>query len=152
MGQEMSTQKSVKQRFLETATVMGVIAALAACATPQVVEPLPADFDFGDQPENYDALIKGHFERVLKDPESARYTYEDGWLKVQCNGLTVRWQERQLDYAGWAKVVRVNAKNSYGGYVGDTRYIALFDQGQLQEVMENGPFAMKGCEVIERLP
>lgn len=148
----MNIQKSAKQRFLTITITSGVGAALADCATPQAVEPLPADFEFGEQPENYDALVKAHFDGILKDPESARYTYEDGWLKVQCNGLTVRWQERQLDYAGWAKVVRVNAKNSYGGYVGDTRYIALFDRGQLREVMENGPFAMKGCEVIERLP
>jgi len=77
--------------------------------------------DYGPLPVHYEETIKQYFETALKDPFSAQYKFqkpEQGYTyKVFVSG--------GANNPGWLVNVDVNAKNSYGAYVGWKRYSFL---------------------------
>lgn len=81
------------------------------------VEPTKQEllsYDYGEYPSDYKGTIESYIKPMLKDPESAQFTNysspKKDWLSDnQLSGRT---------YIGWLICVDVNAKNSYGGYVG----------------------------------
>lgn len=84
--------------------------------------------NFGDPPVDYQETIKEHLKYRLFDPFSAQYEfghpekavfYTGGFLGVPAWG-----GERR---SGWRVVVRFNAKNRYGGYVGWSAEYHVFD-------------------------
>lgn len=117
---------------------------MAACANVPP-EQLAADYDFGDTPTNAKAQIDGYFDRVLRDPESAIYDYDEGFVEVICHTFELRGTERQIQYAGWGQALNVNARNAFGGYTGPQRYMALFDGDVLWKVLDTGEFSIEGC-------
>jgi hypothetical protein len=54
----------------------------------------------------------------LKDPESARVT------DIQVDGIK-KWVEPNGAFVGWQVSFWLNAKNSFGGYVGPQKYLCL---------------------------
>lgn len=62
------------------------------------------------------AVALAYFNRVLKDPYSARYE----WGTIEQG--TFRGAFDRFGATGWILTVDVNAKNSYGAYVGLTSY------------------------------
>lgn len=123
-----------------------VLAFVAGCQSPPQPQDPPEGYDFGPYPSEIESKVRAYFEAVLKDPESARYRHEDGFIKVVCN----KWLgERAITYAGWGKVVGVNAKNSYGGYTGETRYAFLFEGERIYDVFDNSEFSAKGCRKLD---
>ncbi|WP_413496361.1 hypothetical protein [Morganella psychrotolerans] len=79
-------------------------------AKPTMIEEQHADY--GDKPskELYEAKVKAYQESRLKDPMSAVYSFSEprkGWCIF--NG--------KVNF-GWIVDYTLNAKNSYGGYVG----------------------------------
>ena len=71
-----------------------------------------ATVDFGSKPVNYEENIKNIIGAKLKDPFSAQYKFGNPRKGYRKGGLT-------FDIAyGWIVPVQVNAKNSFGGYVG----------------------------------
>lgn len=110
-------------------------AFLSGCAPkpPSQVEISTANY--GALPENYQDLVKDHFNATLKDPESARYTFmptykgysQDGSLSDTGGGVKY----------GYVIPVLVNAKNSYGGYTGNQQYAFLFSGGVLYDTTAN---------------
>jgi hypothetical protein len=78
--------------------------------------------NYGTPPSDYEARITGFMQQRLKDPESARYQFghpQKGWCK---DGLIYGGKS----HFGWIIPVRVNAKNSFGGYTGFQSYFFLF--------------------------
>lgn len=74
--------------------------------------------DCGTTPADYEAAIRAYMQPLLKDPESARYRVLNSPKKI-FNGIRCIYQ---ID-------VFVNAKNSYGGYVGERLMIFYFRDG-----------------------
>ncbi|MDQ7962786.1 hypothetical protein RDI61_01800 [Pseudomonas plecoglossicida] len=104
------------------------VAAIAGCASGPTPEQI-ANADYGT-PINQDQAevrVKEYFDGVLKDPDSAKYKFSP----IQKSHIvSSAWEGRQL-YAGYVMTVKVNAKNSYGGYTGNEDYVFLFHNGEL---------------------
>ncbi|HGH0737155.1 TPA: hypothetical protein ACJHGZ_005666, partial [Klebsiella pneumoniae] len=86
-------------------------------------------------PENYQEIIKGSMSARLKDPYSARYDFNEpfkGWCK---SGFTT--------YYGWLVPFTLNAKNSYGGYVGNKSYLYLVNKNNAIDYTAS--FQVGGC-------
>jgi hypothetical protein len=77
---------------------------------------------------DYRAVIKDWLDKNLKDPHSAvvEYPYKpvQGWIR------TAPIQGSQL-IMGWKIPVRVNAKNSFGAYVGNRVYLFIFRDNRI---------------------
>lgn len=104
--------------------------ALIGC-TSNLARP-GASADYGKPPENYEGIIKEHFEAQLKDPDSARYIFSNPVKAYGNEGILygggIRW-------AGYLVKVEVNAKNSFGGYVGYEPYLVLFSGNAIYKVV-----------------
>lgn len=101
--------------------------SLSACATFTPDEL--ANLDYGAYPENYKQIISSYFARNLKDPSSAIVEYRGGPTKI--------WQQGSIISAkayGWGVCLSVNAKNSFGGYVGNRPYAFLIRNGSILHV------------------
>jgi hypothetical protein len=112
-----------------------LIILLAGCAAPFQGGPSKEEFekaDFGPPPARPEDAIRTYMKEVLKDPFSAQYEFaspEKAWFGKE-GGLLV---SRDIQY-GWRVIARVNAKNSFGGYVGWQTWIFTFRNGQLMQV------------------
>ena len=101
---------------------VAIVCALGACAMAPTADQL-ASADYGAQPQHPETAIHLYFETTLKDPSSAQYREitkpVHGWIRdpIVAGGKT--------NY-GWQVDVAVNAKNSYGAYVGFKTYSFLF--------------------------
>lgn len=82
---------------------------------------------YGAYPSNYVELVKGHLLKTLKDPESARYT---GFTSPIKEHVILNISKQQALY-GYSVCVLVNAKNSYGGYVGNHQYWFFIKNNQV---------------------
>lgn len=83
--------------------------------------------DAGELPPNYVELVKYNLRNRLKDPDSAKIAVGEGYLG-QCQiGI-------YGPFYGWRVPVDYNAKNSYGGYVGEQRIYYWFAQGHVRRI------------------
>lgn len=71
---------------------------------------------FGKMPKNYKKIIESYMEHILKDPDSAKYLWNDALGPKTGTGFDV--ESASCQGYGWAVCVPINAKNSYGGYTG----------------------------------
>lgn len=91
--------------------------------------------DYGKLPESYQETIKDSMAWRLKDPYSAVYKFNEpykGWCK---SGFTT--------YYGWLVPFTLNAKNSYGGYVGSKTYLYLVNRNSATDFTAS--FQTGGC-------
>lgn len=102
---------------MKYAAILFVAALLSACA-PRYTAPSQAEIeaaDAGEFPADYQDLIPRYMAASLIDPYSAQYTFtapQKGWIPP-------RWGEDPPAVRfGWWVFGSVNAKNSFGGYVG----------------------------------
>lgn len=104
------------------------VVAIAGCASPPTAQQI-ASADYGSPiaQDQAEARVKEYFEGILKDPESAKYKFAP---VEKSHIVSSAWEGRQL-YAGYVMTVKVNAKNSYGGYTGNEDYVFLFHNGVL---------------------
>lgn len=108
-----------------------LVAWLGGCAAGPTAEQL-ATADYGTPITEADAKAKAQvwMRGVLKDPMSAQYeweTFERGWVS------------KGLLYGGgylygYRLNGRVNARNSFGGYVGPRRYLFMLRDGDIAAV------------------
>lgn len=104
--------------FLATACASGGASGTGGFQVP------PADTDYGAEPDA-ETDAKAYFTSILKDPDSAQFKM--GYVgKAHCNKGTL-WGG-DVVWHGYAANVYVNAKNSYGGYVGFKPYTLLWRQ------------------------
>lgn len=118
---QMLTHPKMKQLLCLLVAII-----LTGCATK-----LPTDqassLDYGTLPDNYKDLMLGHFNRTLKDPMSAKIEFD---TPVKGYVMKAPIAGGGIDKAGWIVPVRINAKNSYGGYVGEQLQLYLFSKGE----------------------
>jgi hypothetical protein len=77
--------------------------------------------------------VMTYFENELKDPESARYRFMQ--LKLGTGVFSDGFATTMLK-PGWYVCGRVNARNSFGGYPGETAFLAHFDAATGEAVDE----------------
>jgi len=126
------------KRVLLAAIVISSSVLMVGCAPKPPSQVAISSADYGTLPNDYQQQIKNHMASVLKDPESARYTFEppfkgysqDGSLSPTSGG--VRY--------GQIVGVQVNAKNSYGGYTGNQLYVFMFSDGVIYDTTSNFQF------------
>ena len=101
------------------------------CATTKLTQKqlqLIENADYGEYPTDYEKIVKDYFSRFLFDPYSAVYRIGQpykGYLgKPPILG-------GGPDKFGYLVDVSVNAKNRYGGYVGERQYSVLILNGQV---------------------
>ncbi|HDS0941049.1 TPA: hypothetical protein QDZ12_004349 [Pseudomonas putida] len=115
--------KTIHRAFI--AFAVAVIAGCASAPTPEQIAS--ADYGTPIDQSQAEARVKEYFDGVLKDPDSAKYKFSP----IQKSHIvSSAWEGRQL-YAGYVMTVKVNAKNSYGGYTGNEDYVFLFHNGSL---------------------
>lgn len=107
---------------------MSVVAltAITACSTPVGVTPLPVT---SEQDRTAQSVVKG----VLKDPYSAQFGAMSAF---------------QLDNGDQVYCGQVNAKNSYGGYIGyKTFFVRMRGQSVQRVFLDNyqSSLASIGC-------
>lgn len=101
-----------------------------SCATAPTQQEL-ANADYGKYPTNYEDIIRNHMFGLLKDPYSAQYQYAGSPAKGWAYFLM------QSDF-GYGVCVRINAKNSFGGYMGYNRNFFLIRNDRvIQHYYEN---------------
>ncbi|EME72012.1 hypothetical protein H261_00495 [Paramagnetospirillum caucaseum] len=84
---------------------------VSGCATYSPEEI--ASLDYGPYPTNYKEIIQSRLNGTLKDPMSAQIEYRAGPKQVWQKGSIIT----QKTY-GWGVCLWLNAKNSFGAYVG----------------------------------
>jgi hypothetical protein len=118
----------MKRNSLFIGLGMLLVAILASGCMTQVSPDELAKVDAGPQPVEWESQIHRWLKSTLKDYESARVEFSEMGLEKDysniLNGMNV------VSY-GWKQVVRVNAKNSFGGYTGWNDYEFFFHQGRL---------------------
>lgn len=107
------------------------VLTLAGCATPPSTEQI-SNANYGPYPTNYDVIVKRHLNALLKDPSSAQ------WRKIKSpdKGWSVYFGRTVY---GYAVCYGVNAKNSFGGYVGERLNFFMINNGRvIQHFREDG--------------
>ena len=99
---------------------------LIGCASaPSQEEMANADYGSYQSPENCVLVAESKIRSTLKDPSSAQFShgrcYQGYWSSVPILGMKAAF--------GYMQQGTVNAKNSYGGYVGARSYNALIQNG-----------------------
>jgi hypothetical protein len=119
------------KHLLVAAAMVLTAGTMTACARMPTQDEL-SHLDYGQPVSQQSAedQAKSYMERHLKDPYSAVYTWQPvatGWVKappILGGGID----------AGWVLKGTVNAKNSFGGYVGVRPYRFMFNNGSLTHV------------------
>lgn len=120
---------------------------LSACAElPTQQQMAAADYGGPVTQSDAESAAKNFLSSRLKDPYSAVWQcqpVQKGWLRdSRISGGKVHY--------GWEMNCLVNAKNSFGGYVGNKQYAFLFRDGTL--VGANGEKDLgEGVTMMEKL-
>lgn len=98
----------------------------------------------GEPPVEYVKTIRTHLENTLKDPFSAQYkdfstpthgSFSKHDIIQSPTLINVNGYDRVTNIHGWRVTVDVNAKNSYGAYVGWKTYTFIFRNEKIIYVM-----------------
>ncbi|MCK9455360.1 hypothetical protein [Sulfurimonas sp.] len=109
-----------------------VVALLLSACAGAFQRPGPS-VNYGNPPQGYEEAIKVHFKQVLKDPESANYRFGKPVKAYTNEGMVYGGK---VSWVGYLVDVQVNAKNSFGGYVGFKPYMLLFDGNNIVKYIE----------------
>lgn len=105
------------------------------------VKPNQSDLnvDYGIYPDNYQEIAKEYIGSGLKDPYSAIYTFSEP--------KKGKYPTRPR-YA-WAICGSVNAKNSFGGYVGVMPFVLKVRDGKVLQY-ETHAVALSVCDTLSK--
>lgn len=115
-------------RNSNTLATIAIAIFCASCASRDSGPP-----DYGSYPDNYEQLIKSHLDHNLKDPDSLKRLnigppVEGHYWAGLVNGG---------NFYGYRSCVSYNAKNSFGGYVGQKTYVYWIKHGRVTGVFPN---------------
>ena len=99
-----------------------VAVLVGGCASRPTQQEMSAA-DYGSYPTDYEQIIRSYMQRTLKDPESARYEF--------LNQPQTAWTSMGGKKYGYAVCAYINAKNSFGGYVGNRLSYFLIKNSQV---------------------
>lgn len=133
-----------------------LVLALAGCSTTPPVNSSgvrATELDAGPPPTNAEAVIRPYLRSLLKDPGSAQIENVKGpaFLTVKSSLLS------GSEAYGWGVCFVVNAKNSFGAYVGFRTMTIIWRHGSIQKVfgdlgtnMFDQALATSACRQIEQ--
>lgn len=125
---------------MKWAVIVGVCLGAAACG-PNLAD-IPSQ-DFGYPPTgDTSAAVRAFMVPLLKDADSARYRKVGGPVKGWTREALITGGHLEV---GWAECYMINAKNSFGGYVGFKSYLFLFREGQLVGFSPNPQLSSWNC-------
>ena len=115
-------------RFARTLLAPALL-AVASCQTgpPTTDELAHANYGSPISQEDAQAKATAWLQATLKDPDSMRAEWspvKQGWQRETLGDL----------HFGYRMAASVNAKNSFGGYVGARPYVFMFSNGALAHV------------------
>ena len=110
-------------------------ALLVGCQTAPVDRSAVESGDYGPYPDNYKEIIQAHWRPILKDPYSAQYHYAGGPFKCYMRDAPVAGGKPVI--FGYCVMFSMNAKNSYGAYIGETQYRFFIKNGRTKEFSKN---------------
>ena len=117
------------KKFAGAGLVVATVALLSGCASgPYFNSEQLAQMQCGRSPENYQEAITNWITPTLKDPDSAEYKFETPYRQALPAGVF----NMKKFWLGWEVDAQVNAKNSYGGYVGYTPYSFFFQGDEIR--------------------
>jgi hypothetical protein len=105
---------------------------VVACAAPQESPRYLDRNDYGPRPADHERLFRGWLFSSLKDPMSAVVLHTAGPAEFQASGAAGN------SLFGWGTCYTVNAKNSYGAYVGNRWYLAVVRNDAIVHVYSPG--------------
>lgn len=111
--------------------IIALLSLLTACTS--AFQKPDASANYGNPPLAYEETIKAYFSNVLKDPESAKYKFGNPVRAYANNGLAYGGK---VAWVGYMVEVQINAKNSYGGYVGYKPHMVLFTGNAIAQHVE----------------
>ncbi|MDX7999345.1 hypothetical protein FE394_09045 [Xenorhabdus sp. Reich] len=129
----------MRKIFFAATFVLSSLLLMSGCTTlqPPTQEEM-SSANYGELPGNYEEQIKNAMSASLKDPYTAHYRFLKPFKGYTQDG---EWSPSKGSVAyGWIVPVYVNAKNSYGGYVGERRYVYIFSGGVLYDTTTNDMF------------
>ena len=113
--------------FRSNTLILAVL--LTGCSTPQAHGQTVADLAVGsgEKPEQTAgiAMIESTVRADLKDPESARFAWPNGFVLGEFKPMLGRSSQ------GWITCGTVNSKNGYGGYSGQYAVIGVIRDGAI---------------------
>lgn len=116
-----------------------ILGAIGGCATRPTVEQFSnADYGAPMDEARARAIAKQAISSLLKDPQSARFT----WGELRKGYVSNGWFYGGGFLYGYLLDVHVNARNSFGGYVGNRLYQFLFHDGKIVAAL--GETTLKG--------
>lgn len=113
-----------------TAIIIGAVLLLPGCSTVSLTPQQKAAANFGVLPADYELAIQGLMRQTLKDPDSATYRFGKPQKGFSRDG----WAVGGKDHYGYIVPAAINAKNSYGGYAGESAYYFLFSEGMIMDI------------------
>ena len=119
-------QVNVMRSKIKSLVAIGLCAVISGCSNIPTEEEL-ANGDYGSVqlPDVCVSIAEAKIKRHLKDPGSAIFSHEKCVRTYQGNAIILPLQ------FGYLQRGFVNARNSYGGYVGDRRYEVLINNGRV---------------------
>lgn len=102
-----------------------LVTGCASKPTPEQIQA--ADYGASVYQDDAEKAVKSFFDVYLKDPESARYSFGEVYRGYMVGSV---FEGRKVE-GGFLLDVTVNAKNSYGGYVGAKPYKFLIRNDKL---------------------
>ncbi|KQZ77886.1 hypothetical protein ASD55_17730 [Rhodanobacter sp. Root561] len=123
-------------KYLVATLLLMLLTSCASLPSPQQA----AAADYGSYPSNYEQVVKAYYDNTLKDPSSAQYRDialpKQFWLGNRFTGAQY----------GYMVCVTLNAKNSYGAYIGfQTDGLLIRDGVVIQYVPKGDWFGKQMC-------
>lgn len=96
-----------------------LVLSLSGCASKPTPEQIQsADYGASVYQADAEKAVKSFFQVYLKDPDSARYSFGSVYRGYVVGSV---FEGRKVE-GGYLLEVAVNARNSFGGYVGARNY------------------------------
>lgn len=129
-------------KYLNMSLAIFLAALTISCVSAPSREELQSA-DYGPFPELYEETIKSFMSNRLKDPMSAQFNFR-GLPKTMWAGGGLGGPRKY----GWGVCALINARNSFGGYVGFQNHFFLINNGSV--VLHDGsPYtADKACSAF----
>lgn len=114
---------------------------LGGCSsTLKMTDSEAATADYGAYPSDYQSLVQTYYSVALKDPYSAHFNFYGEPVKGYTRKAPVAGGG--VEQFGYVVTFGVNAKNSFGGYVGEQVHKVFIRNGRvLQEFGKNPWFS-----------
>lgn len=106
-------------------TLIAIALLLGGCATAP--DPVFPESAYGPPPANWRSVTLSYIKSQLKDPYSAKIRLADQPPQKTAVPIVMGYGKRE---AGYQVLAYVNAKNSYGGYTGESLVTVYFLYGR----------------------